>query len=93
MNIHSTPAFKDCHLMQPEDLQRFAATLANGFKGYSMFEHVCYGRYDHDLMRLFWEVSLALLPDNAICIADSKEANSVLAYTLPIARTPAYSII
>ena len=52
MNIHSTPAFKDCYLMQPEDLQRFADTLADGFKGYSMFEHVCYGAYDHDLMRL-----------------------------------------
>ena len=88
MNIHSTPAFKDCYLMQPEDLQRFADTLADGFKGYSMFEHVCYGAYDHDLMRLFWEVSLALLPDNAICIADSKESNSVLAYIPPHSKDP-----
>ena len=88
MNIHSIPAFKDCYIMQPEDLQRFAATLADGFKGYSMFEHVCYGAYDHDLMRLFWEVSLALLPDNAICIADSKEANSVLVYIPPHSKDP-----
>ena len=88
MNIHSIPAFKDCYIMQPEDLQRFAATLADGFRGYSMFEHVCYGAYDHDLMRLFWEVSLALLPDNAICIADSKDANSVLAYIPPKSKDP-----
>ncbi len=88
MNIHSIPAFKDCYIMQREDLQRFADTLADGFKGYSMFEHVCYGAYDHDLMRLFWEVSLALLPDNAICIADSKEANSVLAYIPPHSKDP-----
>ena len=88
MNIHSIPAFKDCYIMQPEDLQRFADTLADGFRGYSMFEHVCYGAYDHDLMRLFWEVSLALLPDNAICIADSKEANSVLAYIPPHSKDP-----
>ncbi|MBR4312359.1 MAG: hypothetical protein IKT86_03340 [Bacteroidaceae bacterium] len=88
MNIHSTSALKDCYLMQPDDLQRFAATLADGFRGYSMFEHVCYGTYDHDLMRLFWEVSLALLPDNAICIADSKEANSVLAYIPPHSKDP-----
>ena len=74
--------------MQPEDLQRFAATLADGFREYSMFKHVCYGAYDHDLMRLFWEVSLALLPDNAICIADSKEANSVLAYIPPKSKEP-----
>ena len=88
MNIHSTPAFKDCYAMQPDDLQHFAATLADGFKGYSMFEHVCYGTYDHDLMRLFWEVSLALLPDNAICIADSKEVNSVLIYIPPRSKEP-----
>ena len=88
MNIHSIPAFKDCYIMQPEDLQRFADTLADGFRGYSMFEHVCYGAYDHDLMSLFWEVSLALLPDNAICIADSKEANSVLAYIPPHSKDP-----
>ena len=88
MNIHSTSAFKDCYIMQPDDLQRFADTLADGFRGYSMFEHVCYGTYDHDLMRLFWEVSLALLPDNAICIADSKEANSVLAYIPPHSKDP-----
>ena len=88
MNIHSTSAFKDCYVMQPDDLQCFAATLADGFRGYSMFDHVCYGTYDHDLMRLFWEVSLALLPDNAICIADSKEANSVLAYIPPHSKDP-----
>ena len=88
MNIHSIPAFRDCYIMQPEDLQRFADTLADGFRGYSMFGHVCYGAYDHDLMRLFWEVSLAILPDNAICIADSKEANSVLAYIPPHSKDP-----
>ena len=88
MNIHSIPAFKDCYIMQPEDLQRFADTLADGFREYSMFKHVCYGKYNHDLMRLFWEVSLALLPDNAICIADSKDANSVLAYIPPKSKDP-----
>ena len=88
MNIHSIPAFKDCYIMQPEDLQRFADTLADGFREYSMFKHVCYGKYNHDLMRLFWEVSLALLPDNAICIADSKDANSVLAYISPHSKDP-----
>ena len=93
MNIHSTSAFKDCYLMQPDDLQRFAATLADGFRGYSMFEHVCYGTYDHDLMRLFWEVSLALLPDNAICIAIARRPIPCWPISLPIARTPAYLII
>ena len=88
MNIHSIPAFKGCYVMQREDLQRFAATLADGFSQYNMFKHVCYGTYDHDLMRLFWEVSLAILPDNAICIADSKEANSVLAYIPPMSKDP-----
>ena len=74
--------------MQHGDIQRFATTLADGFSQYGMFKHVCYGVYDHDLMRLFWEVSLALLPNNAICIADSKEANSVLAYIPPKSKEP-----
>ena len=74
--------------MQHEDLQRFAATLADGFRQYDMFKYICYGTYNHDLMRLFWEVSLALLPANAICIADSKEANSVLAYIPPQSKDP-----
>ncbi len=74
--------------MQHEDLQRFATTLADGFSQYSMFKHVCCGIYDHDLMCLFWEVSLALLPDNTICIADSKEVNSVLIYILPKSKEP-----
>ncbi len=88
MNIHSIPALKECYVMQLEDIKRFASTLADGFSQYSMFNHVCYGAYNHDLMRLFWEVSLALLPDNAICIADSKEANSVLVYIPPKSKEP-----
>ena len=74
--------------MQHEDLQRFAATLADGFRQYDMFKYICYGTYNYDIMRLFWEVSLALLPDNAICMADSKEANSVLAYIPPKSKDP-----
>ena len=74
--------------MQHGDIQRFADTLADGFSQYNMFRHVCYGAYDHDLMRLFWEVSLAILPDNAICIADSKEVNSVLVYIPPRSKEP-----
>ena len=88
MNIHSIPIFKECYIMQDEDLQCFATTLADGFSQYGMFKHVCYGKYNHDLMSLFWEVSLALLPNNAICIADSKEANSVLAYIPPKSKEP-----
>ena len=88
MNINSIPAFKEYYIMQREDIQRFANTLADGFREYSMFKHVCYVAYDQDLMRLFWEVSLAILPDNAICIADSKDANSVLAYIPPKSKDP-----
>ena len=74
--------------MQRGDILRFAATLADGFSQYSMFKHVCYGICDQDLLRLFWEVSLALLPDNAMCIADSKDVNSVLAYIPPQSKDP-----
>ena len=88
MNIHSAPAFKECYVMQHADIQYFATTLADGFSQYNMFEHVCYGTYNQDLMRLFWEVSLAILPNNAICIADSKDANSVLIYIPPKSKEP-----
>ena len=88
MNIHSIPAFNDCYIMQHEDIELFATTLADGFSQYNMFKYICYGTYNHDLMRLFWEVSLALLPDNAICIADSKDANSVLVYIPPKSKEP-----
>ena len=88
MDINSIPAFKECYIMQRGDIQRFADTLADGFSQYSMFKHVCYGTYDHNLMRLFWEVSIALLPDNAICIADSKDINSVLIYIPPKSIEP-----
>ena len=74
---------KNCYLMQPDDISRFAATLADGFSQYTLFQHICGGKYNHDKMGLFWTLSLALLPNNAICIADSKDANSVLVYVRP----------
>ena len=69
--------------MQHDDIERFADTLADGFSQYNLFKYLCNGTYDLEKMRLFWRVSLAVLPQNAICIADSKEANSVLIYTRP----------
>ena len=83
MSIHPIPAFKDCYIMQHDDIERFADTLADGFSQYNLFKYLCNGTYDLEKMRLFWRVSLAVLPPNAICIADSKEANSVLIYTRP----------
>ena len=69
--------------MQHDDIERFADTLADGFSQYNLFKYLCNGTYDLEKMRLFWRVSLAVLPQNAICIAGSKEANSVLIYTRP----------
>ena len=88
MNTPPIPNTNDCYIMQDEDIQRFATTLVDGFSQYNMFKYICGGTYNHDMMHLFWEVSLALLPDNAICIADSKEANSVLAYIPPQSKEP-----
>ena len=75
--------FKECYVMQRADLDRFAATLADGFSQYDLFRHICGRVYDYDKMSLFWKVSLAILPHNAICIADSKNVNSVLVYIPP----------
>ena len=71
---------KTTHL---SDEPRFAATLADGFSQYALFQHICGEKYDHEKMSIFWSLSLALLPDNAICMADSKDANSVLVYVRP----------
>ena len=84
---------RTCYIMQPEDIERFADTLADGFGQYSLFKYICGGKNVRDKMRLFWTVSLALAPDNAICMADSKEANSVLVYVRQTARIRACSII
>lgn len=83
MNNNHIEAFKGCYIMQPADIERFAETLADGFSQYDLFKHICGKEYNHDKMQLFWAVSLAVLPDNAICIADSKEVNSVLIYIRP----------
>lgn len=82
-STEQTVSLQDCYFMKPDDIGRFAATLADGFSQYALFRHICGKTYNHDKMRLFWAVSLALLPKNAICIADSKEANSVLIYIRP----------
>lgn len=83
MNNNHIEAFKGCYIMQPDDIWRFAVTLADGFSQYDLFKHICGKEYDYEKMQLFWAVSLAILPDNAICIADSKEVNSVLIYIRP----------
>ena len=88
MNVNHDLAFKDCYVMQREDIERFADTLADGFSQYNLFRYVCNGRYNSSKMSRFWAVSLALNFENTICIADSKEANSVLIYMLPKSKEP-----
>ena len=88
MDNYHFAAFNECYIMKREDLMRFADTLADGFYGYGLFEHVCNGKYDHYKMSLSWAVSIALVADNAICIADSKDINSVLIYVPPKNKEP-----
>ena len=88
MSINNVSAFKDCYMMQPDDIKSFADTLADGFSQYNLFQYVCNGKYDHEKMSIFWAVSIALLADNAICIADSPQVNSVLVYIRPKCKEP-----
>ena len=69
--------------MQPDDIWRFAMTLADGFSQYDLFKCICGKEYNHEKMQLFWAVSLAVLPENAICVADCKQVNSILIYLRP----------
>ena len=87
-NHHPTQDTKTCYIMQKEDIERFADTLADGFSEYSLFKYIFNGKNLRDKMRLFWTISLTVVPDTAICIADSKEANSVLVYFRPNSEEP-----
>ena len=88
MDINRIQAFEGCYIMRQEDIGRFADTLANGFSQYGLFKYICHGKYSHNKMHAFWAISLALLDKDAICIADSKEANSVLIYVGPQSKEP-----
>ncbi|MBQ5594898.1 MAG: GNAT family N-acetyltransferase [Alistipes sp.] len=88
MDIKHIECFDGCYLMQPEDIKSFADTLADGFSGYSLFRYACGNRYCPEKISLFWAMSIATIVDNAICIADSKEVNSVLIYIKPKSKEP-----
>ena len=60
MNTEQIPLLKDVYLMQPDDVGRFADTLADGFSQYALFQHICDGKYDRDKMCLFLTLTLAL---------------------------------
>ena len=88
MEVNKMSAFKDCYVMQRGDIERFADTLADGFSQYDLFKYACHGKYDHRKMSYFWAFNIVLNLPDAICIADSKEANSVLIYIPPRSKEP-----
>ena len=88
MNLREMSAFKDCYVMQRDDIGRFADTLADGFSQYDLFKYVCRGKYDHRRMSHFWAFNIVLNLPDAICIADSEEVNSVLIYIPPRSKEP-----
>ena len=88
MNVNHASLFKDCYVMQRGDIERFADTLADGFSQYNLFKYACSGKYDHVKMSCFWAFNIVLNSPDAICIADSKEANSVLIYIPPRCKEP-----
>ena len=88
MSTNNIDCFEGCYIMQREDIECFADTLSDGFSQYRLFGYACNDRYDHAKMKLFWKVSVSLIAENAICIADSKQANSVLIYVRPKSKEP-----
>ena len=88
MNMNHTSFFKECYVMQRGDIERFADTLADGFSQYNLFKYACGGEYNHRKMSHFWAFNILLNLPDAICIADSKEANSVLIYIPPRSKEP-----
>ena len=88
MKVNYDSFFKDCYVMQREDIERFADTLADGFSQYNLFKYACGGKYDRRRMSHFWAFNIVLNLPDAICIADSKEVNSVLIYIPPVSKKP-----
>ena len=88
MKVNYDSFFKDCYVMQLGDIERFADTLADGFSQYNLFKYACFGKYDHRRMSHFWAFNILLNLPDAICIADSKEVNSVLIYIPPRCKEP-----
>ena len=88
MDVNHASFFKDCYVMQSGDIERFADTLADGFSQYDLFKYACRGKYDHRKMSHFWAFNIVLNLPDAICIADSKEVNSVLIYIPPRSKEP-----
>lgn len=88
MNVRDIPAFKDCYVMQRDDIGRFADTLADGFSQYDLFKYACRRKYDHRKLSHFWAFNIVLNLPDAICIADSREVNSVLIYIPPRSKEP-----
>ena len=88
MSVNHASLFKDCYVMQREDIERFADTLADGFSQYELFRYACCGKYGHRKMSHFWAFNIVLNSPDAICIADSKEVNSVLIYIPPRSKEP-----
>ncbi len=74
--------------MQRGDVERFADALADGFSQYELFKYACRGKYDRRRMSYFWAFNIVLNLPDAICIADSKEVNSVLIYIPPRSKEP-----
>lgn len=74
--------------MQRGDVERFADALADGFSQYELFKYACRGKYDRRKLSHFWAFNIVLNLPDAICIADSKEVNSVLIYIPPRSKEP-----
>lgn len=88
MNVNHTSFFKDCYVMERGDVERFVDALADGFSQYELFKYACRGKYDRRRMSYFWAFNIVLNLPDAICIADSKEVNSVLIYIPPRSKEP-----
>ena len=53
--------------MQRHDIERFAATLADGFSQYALFEYISGGEYNYEKMHFVWEGSRYMLCTDRHC--------------------------
>ena len=76
------------HVMQDEDIDNYAACLAESFKGYPLFEYFANNKYDIDKMKIFWKVTLKMCKDEYLCISNESDATAVFICVPPNGKEP-----
>lgn len=81
-------AFAECHKMTTKDIESFAECLAEGFKGYPLYEHISGSKYNLKKIKAFWVATLKVVKHYALCYSSDSDINSAMIYLPPRTHDP-----